>query len=114
MKFDAGDMTVRDLNDFFDITGVEWEDMSDDTGTIVMPRGKSPKILLAMAFIAGRQVDKSFTLDDAYDCKVVELVGGVAEEGEVPAPTAEPDPLSSGSGSSESESSEPAPTVSSA
>ena len=108
MRFDPNRMTVRDLNDFYDITGVEWEDLDDGKGNIEMPKGKSPKVLLAIAFIAGRKNNKDFTLDDAYDTEIVDLV--TVEE--VPAPLEETPSSNSESDTDESSSNSESPTSS--
>ena len=93
LHFNADDLTVGDLNRFAEVAGMDFGDVLDKDGNFAMPKGGSHKVLLAMAFIAGRhQHGKGFTLEDAEDVKVTDLMSAAQE-----APT--PDPLPSGKAS---------------
>lgn len=105
-KFNPNDMTVRDLDDFQRIVGVEYEDLVDDKGNLQMPKGKTTKVLHALALIVGRKEDPSFTEDDALDVKITDLVGVSLEEEVEEAPLVAP---KSGSASRKKPAAKPAP-----
>lgn len=85
--FDENNLTIGDLEDFEDATGVELQNalkpvpLRDDEGNLVrndkgeVERGVEikPKMLKALVWIANRHDDESFTLDDARRVKVTEL-----------------------------------------
>ena len=65
LVFDLNKLTVGDLEDLEEITGMQYEAI-DWTKP-------GAKLLKAMAFIAGRWQNPDFTLEDARNIRIVEL-----------------------------------------
>ena len=65
LVFDLNKLTVGDLEDLEELTGMQYE--------AINWAKPGAKLLKAMAFIAGRWENPEFTLDDARNIRIVEL-----------------------------------------
>ena len=75
LRFSVDDITVGDMEDLEDITGMPFGNLLDllakaeSGGTMSIPI----KVLKALVFIVYRQDNPEFTIDDARKVKVTEL-----------------------------------------
>lgn len=87
LVFDENNLTIGDLEDFEEVTGLELQEalkpvaLKDDEGNVVrddegrpeMTVKIKPKILKALVWIANRHDNAEFSLKDARAVKVTEL-----------------------------------------
>ncbi len=82
--FNQDDMTIGELDDFYEITGLT---LGVDSHTKVGARSVAkPKVLAAIAYIVRRRTDPTYTMDDARAEKITAFQAGASRR--PPTPTA--------------------------